>query len=155
MSSGLCFTFSLPVHFNTMHNLDSTTLLKMTLHTEHLFQNVNGRQPAKMNRSRTSNTSVAETRVTRLTQVMSPKSLQQFLEDIYHLYVVQKEFGEQDQQAPFIEERIRKNWDTMLTRSQRFHLLRRCPTSSPRCTSTSIWKALRTLISKMESYKSC
>ena len=42
-----------------------------------------------------------------------------------------------------------------IMRWQRRHLLRRCPTSSPRCTSTSLWKALRTLISKMESYKSC
>ena len=36
-----------------------------------------------------------------------------------------------------------------ITRWQRRHLLRRCPTSSPRCTSMSPWKALRTLISKM------
>ena len=42
-----------------------------------------------------------------------------------------------------------------ITRWQRCHLLRRRPTSSPRCTSTSLWKALQTLISKMESYKSC
>ena len=42
-----------------------------------------------------------------------------------------------------------------ITRWLRRHMLRTCVTSSPRCTSTSLWKALRTLISKMESYKSC
>ena len=35
---------------------------------------------------------------------MSPKNLRQFLEDIYQLYDVQREFGEQDQQAPNIVE---------------------------------------------------
>ena len=39
---------------------------------------------------------------------MSPKSWRQFsgssLEDIYQLYDVQREFGEQDQQVPIIEE---------------------------------------------------
>ena len=61
-----------------------------------------------MNRSRTSITRVAETRATLLPQVMSPKSLRQFLEVLwktsYQLYDVRREFGEQDQQAPIIEE---------------------------------------------------
>ena len=89
---------------------------------------------------------------------ISPRSL----EDIYQLYDVQIEFGEQDQQAPIIEEvkesgvsQLVQTQSFSITRWQRRHLLRRCPTSSPRCTSTSLWKALRTLISKMESYTSC
>ena len=39
-----------------------------------------------------------------------------------------------------------------ITRWQRCHLLRRCPTSSPRCTSTILWKALRTLEQKLLTY---
>ena len=40
------------------------------------------------------------------------------LGDIYQLYDVQREFGEQDQQALITEEGIWTNWDTKLTRSR-------------------------------------
>ena len=46
-------------------------------------------------------------RNTSPTQVMSPKSLRQFLEVLwktYQSFYVQREFGEQDQQAPIVEE---------------------------------------------------
>ena len=66
------------------------------------------RQAALTNRSRTSITRVAETRATPLPQVMSPTIPRQFLEvlweDIYQFFDVQREFGEQDQQAPIVEE---------------------------------------------------
>ena len=42
-----------------------------------------------------------------------------------------------------------------IRRWQKCHPTRRCPTSNPGCTSTSPWKAMRTLISKMERYESC
>ena len=45
-------TFSLPVHQNTKHHLDSTTFSKTTLYTQHLFQNLHSRQAALKNRSR-------------------------------------------------------------------------------------------------------
>ena len=66
--AGPCLTFSLPVHHNTKHHLDSTTFSKTTLHTEHLFHNLYSRQSALMNRWRTSITRVAETRATPLPQ---------------------------------------------------------------------------------------
>ena len=56
---------------------------------------------------------VAETRATPLPQVMSLKSLRHkelatisgsSLQDILQLYDVQREFGEQDQQAPIVDE---------------------------------------------------
>ena len=82
MSSRCCLTFSLPVHHNTKHHLD-TTFSKTTLYTEHLFQNLNSRQAAPMNSSRTSIRRVAETRATPLPQVMSLKSLRHFLEVLW------------------------------------------------------------------------
>ena len=59
-----------------------------------------------MNRSRKEITRVAETRATPLPQVMSPKScLSQFLEVLWKTSVnCMRDFGEQDQQAPIIEE---------------------------------------------------
>ena len=48
--AGLYLTFSLPVH-KTKHHLDSTTLSKTTLHTEHLFQKLYGRHAAPKIRS--------------------------------------------------------------------------------------------------------
>ena len=83
---------------------------------------------------------------------MSPRSLRQFLEvfrktSINYMMYIEK-FGEQDQQAPIEEV---KEFGQFGTHS----LPDRRPTSSPRCTSTSLWKALQTLISKMESHKSC
>ena len=78
-----------------------------TLYTEHHFQNLYSRQAAQTNRSRTSITRVAETRATPFPQVM-PKEVATIsgssLEDNYQFYDVQREFGEQDQQAPIIEE---------------------------------------------------
>ena len=59
------------------------------------------------NLSRTSITIVAETCEQPLPQVMSPKSLRQIQEVLWkttQFYDVQREFGEQDQQAPIIEE---------------------------------------------------
>ena len=47
------FIFSLPVHHNTKHNLDSTTFSLTTLYTEPLFQNLYSRQAAQTNRSPT------------------------------------------------------------------------------------------------------
>ena len=53
---------------------------------------------------------VPETCASTLPQVMSPKCLRPTIpmmspaEDIYQLYDVQREFGEQDQQAPDMEE---------------------------------------------------
>ena len=66
--AGLCLNFSLPIHHNTKHHLDSTTFSKTTLYTEHLCQNQYNRQAALKNRSRTSITRVAETRAAPLTQ---------------------------------------------------------------------------------------
>ena len=62
--------FSLPVHHNTKHKLDSTTFSKTTLYTEHLFRDLYSRRAALTNRSRTSITSVAETREQTLPQVL-------------------------------------------------------------------------------------
>ena len=62
------------------------------------------------NRSRTSITRAAETCAQKVMSLMSllTKELATIsgssLEDIYQLYDVQREFGEQDQQAPIIEE---------------------------------------------------
>ena len=81
--AGLFHIFSLPVHHNTKHHLDSTTFSKTTLHTEHLFQNLYSQQAAPTNRSRMSISRVAETRATPLPQVMSSKSLRQFLEVLW------------------------------------------------------------------------
>ena len=67
LPAGLFRIFSLPVHHNTRHNLDSTTF-STTLYTEHLFQNLYSRQAALTNRSRTSKSRVAETRATPLPQ---------------------------------------------------------------------------------------
>ena len=160
--AGLCHTFSLPVHHNTKHHLDSTTFSKTTLYTEHLFRNLYSQQAVLKSRSRTSITSGGNPRNTSPTGY-EPKPLAAIsgssLEDICQFYDVQREFGEEDQQASMIEE-VKEfgqigTQTFSITRWQRYHLLRRCPTSSPRCTSTSLWKALRTLILKMESYKSC
>ena len=119
------------------------------------------RQAALMDRSRTSITRMAETRATPLPQVMSPKSFRQFLEVLWKTSVNYTMYREN------VENKLQllKKWSNLaklghkaysITRWQRSHLLRRCPTSSPRCTSTSLWKALRrTPISKMDSYKSC
>ena len=68
LRAGLCLIFSLPVHHNTKHHLDSTTFSRTTLYTEHLIQNLYSRQAAQMNRSRTSITRLAETRATPLPQ---------------------------------------------------------------------------------------
>ena len=67
LPAGLFRIFSLPVHHNTRHNLDSTTF-STTLYTEHLFQNLYSRQAALTNRSCTSKSRVAETRATPLPQ---------------------------------------------------------------------------------------
>ena len=67
--AGLCLTFSLPVHHNTKHHLDST-IFKTTLYAEHLFQNLYSRQAALMNRSCASITGVAETRATPFPHLM-------------------------------------------------------------------------------------
>ena len=80
MSSFSFHIFSLPVLYNTKHHLDSTTFSKTTLYTEHFFQNLYSRQAALTNCSRTSIPRVAETRATLLPQVLSPRSLRQFLE---------------------------------------------------------------------------
>ena len=105
--AGLYLTFSLPIHHNTKHHLDSTSLSKTTLYTEHLFQNLYSRQAAPVSRSRTSVTRVAETRATPLPQVMSPNSLRQFLEVLWKTSInctMYRGFGEKDQQAPIIGE---------------------------------------------------
>ena len=69
--TGLFCIFSLPVHHNTKHHLDSTTFSKTTLFTERLFQNLYSRQAALTNRSRTPFSRVAETRATPLSQLMA------------------------------------------------------------------------------------
>ena len=107
--AGLFHIFSLPVHHNTKHHLDSTTFSKTTLYTEHYFQNLYSRQAALTNRSRTSITRVAETRATPLPQAgYEPNEFATIsgssLEDIHQFYDVQRKFGEQYQQAPIIEE---------------------------------------------------
>ena len=64
------------------------------------------------------------------------------LEDIHQLYDVQREFGEQDQQAPVLEEM--KGFGQIQAQSLPDHemaemsLVEKCPTSSPGCTSTSL-----------------
>ena len=78
--AGLHRIFSLPVHRNTKHHLDSTTCSKTTLYIEHLFQNLFSRQAALKNHSRTSTTRVAESREqtlshTRQERCSSPPSL--------------------------------------------------------------------------------
>ena len=118
LPAGLFHIFSLPVHHNTKHHLDSTTFSKTTLYTEHSFQNLYSRQAALTNRSRTSVTREAENRATPLPQVMSPKSLRQFLEVLWKTsinYTLYREFGEQDQQAPIIEDV--KEFGQMVTQS--------------------------------------
>ena len=80
---GLFNIFSLPVHHNTKHHLDSTTSSKTTLHTEHLFQNTYSRQAALKNRSRTPIPRVAGTRATPLPHFLSPTSLRHFLEVVW------------------------------------------------------------------------
>ena len=87
LPAGLYHIFSLPVHHNTKHNLDSTTFSKTTLYTEHLFQDPHSQQPALTNRSRTSIARVAETRATPLPQVMIPRSLRQLLEVLWKTYI--------------------------------------------------------------------
>ena len=78
-----------------------------TVHRAHL------QKPFRSTRSaRTSITRMAETRATPLPQGMSPrslrpKSLRQYLEVLWKAsinYTMYREFGEQDQQAPIIEE---------------------------------------------------
>ena len=81
--AGHCLSFSLPVHNNTKHHLDSTTFSKTTLYTEHLFQNLYSRQAALMNRSRTSITRVAETCATPLPHFVSSRTLDQ--SNVLHL----------------------------------------------------------------------
>ena len=94
--AGLHLIFSLPVHQNMKHHLDSTTFSKTTLYTEHLFHNLFSRQAALKNHCRTSISRVAEIREQTHPQVMSPKSLRQFLEVLwktsinYQLYDVQR-----------------------------------------------------------------
>ena len=153
--SSPCFTSSLSVHHNTKHHLDSTTFSKTTLFTEHLFQNLFRRQAALMNRSRTSITRVAETRATPLPQVMSPQSLRsKSLRHIYQFFDVQREFGEQDQQAPIIEEV--KEFGQIGTQSLLDHeMAEMSPVEKPDALRRVHGKALRTLISRMESFKSC
>ena len=90
--ASLFHIFSLPVHHNTKHNLDSTNFSKTTLYTEHLFQNLVSRKAALTNRSRTSITKVAETRAKPLPQLATISGSS--LEDIYQFYDVQREFGE-------------------------------------------------------------
>ena len=63
---GLCLTFSLPVHHNTKHHLETTTFSKTTLCTKHLF--FFRRQAALKNFSRSSITRVVETCATLFTQ---------------------------------------------------------------------------------------
>ena len=165
--AGLCLTFSLPVHHNTKHHLDSTASSKTTLYTEPLPEPTQSTSSANKSLSHVNYESGGNPRNTSPTgyepKELATKELATIsgssLEDIYHLYDVQREFGEQDQQAPIIEEV--KDFGQLghkaysITRWQRCYNLRRCPTSSPRCTSTSLWKALRTLITKMGSYKNC
>ena len=105
LRAGLYLTFSLPVYHDTKHHLDSTTFPKTTLYTVLLFQNLFSRQAALMNRSHSEsggnprNTSPAGCEPKELATIFGSS-----LEDIYQLYDVQREFGEQDQQAPIIEE---------------------------------------------------
>ena len=122
--AGLCFTFSLPVHRNTKHHLDSTTFSKTTLDIEHLFQYQYSRQAALMNRSRTSITRVAENCANTSPTGYEPKELATISgsspENIYQLYDVQGELGEQHQQAPIVEdvEELGQIGNTKLTRSR-------------------------------------
>ena len=95
-------TSSLPRHEAPPGQHD---LPKTTLYTVLLFQNLFSRQAALMNRSHSEsggnprNTSPAGCEPKELATISGSS-----LEDIYQLYDVQREFGEQDQQAPIIEE---------------------------------------------------
>ena len=124
MSSPCCLhlTFSLPVH-NMKHHLDSTTFSKTTLYTENIFQKLHGRKTnAKEPLShvnyerggnlRTNTPSGYDTKELA-TKELATKELAikelatssgSSLGDIYQLYDVQRQFGEQGQQAPIIEE---------------------------------------------------
>ena len=152
-----------------------------TLYTENLFQKLHFWKATLKNRSRTSITSVTETCEQTLPQVMSskslrpkslrpkslrPKSLRQFLEVLWKT-LINYTMCRENLENKINKLQLLKKWRNLvclnlsrhkaysITRWQRCHLLRRCPTSSPRCTPTILWKALWTLISKMESYKSC
>ena len=106
--AGLFHIFSLPAHHNTKHNLESTTFSKTTLYTEDRFQNLFSRQAALTNRSQHANyESGGNPRNTSPTGY-EPNELATIsgssLEDILQFYGVQRYFGEQDEQAPIIEE---------------------------------------------------
>ena len=136
--AGLYLTFSLPVHHNTKHHLDSTTH----------FNYESGGNP------RTNTPTGYQLEELAITSGSS-------LEDIHRLYDVQREFEEQDQQAPTIEE-LKEFGVSQFIQTQSLLDHEMAETSpvekmsylqSPKCTSTSLWKALRTLISKLEIQK--
>ena len=71
--AGLCLTFSLPVHHNTKHHLDSTTFSKTRLYTKNhfrknFFQKLFGRKATLKNHSHISIMRVAETSAQTLPQ---------------------------------------------------------------------------------------
>ena len=111
--SSPCWSLPLPVHHNTTHHPRSTTVSKTTLYTEHLFQKtVRSTSSAKDSLSHVNYESGGNPRNTSPTG-FEPKELAtrelttisgSSLEGIYQLYDGQGEFGEQDQQAPIIEE---------------------------------------------------
>ena len=71
--------------------------------------------------------------------------------DPYQLYDVQENFGEEDHRA-LVSEEVR-NLERLGRLACRILNCQRRPSSNRRCISTIPWKALQTLISKMESYK--
>ena len=128
---GRSHTFSLPVHHSTQHYLDRATFSKTTLYTNNhfrknlfsLFQNnflmsphanaIWSENNAKESLSDPDYERVGNLRINTTTgyepkefttkeiatmPMMSPE------EDIYQLHDVQREFGEQDQQPPVMEE---------------------------------------------------
>ena len=86
---------------NTKHHLDSTTFSTTTLYNEHLFQNLFSRLSHVKSESGRNprNTSPTGNEPDKLATISGTS-----LEDIYQFFEVQGEIGEEDQQAPIIEE---------------------------------------------------
>ena len=103
ISSLVFHIFSLPVHHNTKHNLDSMNFSKTTLYTEHLFQNLYSRQSSV---EEPLSQVIYESGGIPRTNTPTGYGLRQFLEVLWKRsikYTMYREFGEQDQHAPIIE----------------------------------------------------
>ena len=119
MSSPCCLylTIFLPIH-NMKHHLDSTTFSKTTPYTENIFRkttwsksnvleplsHVNYESGGNLRTNTPSGYDTKELATKELAIKELATSSGSSLGYIYQLYDVQRQFGEQDQQAPIIEE---------------------------------------------------